>query len=320
MIPVRRFLCTAVSFAVLAPNANGQTAKRPYSFEDVVTLVQAGVTPGRIISRIKPACITFQLTSGNVARLRAEGADDLLLKDLRGVCYRRPAEEADESTVRRDVPPRIITKHDTARIVVVKHDTVRSVIVQHDTVRSVAEPIAYVDINLRVDRSLDLRGSQQCEYRYDYGAFVVHNRVPQSCWTNWQTWLGDARIESESAAMAGEGWYNWGIAFGRNAAGTDYYTYSISSQGQFSLQHYADGKWTTLIEWQSSSAIRNQTGATNRLAVEIRGPSLALFINGVKVATYSTSAPVQGKIGVGTFGSNGEATVRFDNIRALELK
>ncbi|HEV7587345.1 MAG TPA: hypothetical protein VGO40_04370 [Longimicrobium sp.] len=63
---------------------------QPYSRDDVLVLVQGGVTAQRAVALIGSDCISFRLDSGTLQALAAAGADRESLSVLRSVCYAPP--------------------------------------------------------------------------------------------------------------------------------------------------------------------------------------------------------------------------------------
>jgi hypothetical protein len=86
--------------------------------------------------------------------------------------------------------------------------------------------------------------------------------------------------------------------------------------GHFWLGRYDDDQYTTLVDWQSTPALRRGTD-TNHLELSCVGPTIGLIVNGAEVASVSDTTYAEGRmsLGVGTAsGAPATADGRFDNL------
>jgi hypothetical protein len=60
---------------------------KPYSLDQVVTLLRGGISPSYILEQIRPNCILFRVDDNAVRVLRESGADDAFVSSLRQTCY-----------------------------------------------------------------------------------------------------------------------------------------------------------------------------------------------------------------------------------------
>jgi hypothetical protein len=88
-------LCLGLAFAP----ADAEAQARPYTFDQVLTMVEGGLSTEFVIGEIRTACIDFRVDQEAATQLRSAGARDDLIAALRSVCH-RPA-----STPIRTVSP-----------------------------------------------------------------------------------------------------------------------------------------------------------------------------------------------------------------------
>jgi hypothetical protein len=109
------------------------------------------------------------------------------------------------------------------------------------------------------------------------------------------------------------------LDFRRQADGRHYSFVVDPNDGTFLLERGVPSERKPLVPWTRSAAIQ-RGAATNRLAVEARGPVIALSINDSEVARLKDDALAEGTIafGVGSY-ANGPAEGRFDNLLVQPL-
>jgi hypothetical protein len=93
----------------------------------------------------------------------------------------------------------------------------------------------------------------------------------------------------------------------------EFYAFSISNTGYFSVQLFRNGVWTPLIDWTTTSTIR--PGDVNRLAVVAEGAHFVFFVNDQYVAEVDDDRLSSGMVGVAVdlFDPGDEAVFEFDN-------
>jgi hypothetical protein len=108
-----------------------------------------------------------------------------------------------------------------------------------------------------------------------------------------------------------------GLFFLRNKP-NDFYRFLIDADGRFRLEWQQVGASQPLIDWSASDALRRGPGLVNRLAVRRVGEELALFANGVQLATYTLppGSTLEGRIGVALDAPAGQrdGAALFDNL------
>jgi len=326
--------------------ASGAAAQesKPYNLDDVMTLVQAGVSSTRILSTVKTACISFKMTQSVSDRLRSEGANDALVEGLRSACFRsasdsKESDSRDVRPVKRVTPPepRIIRKTDTVHVR--KVDTVfvpRPVTPTPPPPPAVVPVTPYtppvtggatlVDWDFRSSQPLTSGRFGKCQYAYGSGGYTVavaENGGP--CYDGSSTELEpNVRISTVATPVGGNGGYTYGVRFGVSDDSTiGYYALEISALGHYELSRYRNRKWEVLFPWSPGTGINASTaGLANNIVVEIRGSQLTFIINGIQQRTFTADAPVRGRAGFGIFGYGDDPpwpSVTFANFRETSL-
>ncbi len=106
----------------------------------------------------------------------------------------------------------------------------------------------------------------------------------------------------------------YGVACREQDGSGDGYYLRISGDGYYSIAKAAGGEFTALVEWAESSAIK-QGNATNHIRAMCNSATLALFVNGQRVATVVDSTFASGDIALtATTYEEGMTEVHFDNL------
>ncbi|RPI32644.1 MAG: hypothetical protein EHM70_08420 [Chloroflexota bacterium] len=108
---------------------------------------------------------------------------------------------------------------------------------------------------------------------------------------------------------------DYGVVFHLQAINDvfSYYAFTLDSEGMYSFQMSYGGEWTTILDWQTSPAIRRYE--TNRIAVIAEGGHYNFFINDQFVAEADDPNLGHGTNGivVGMYETGVEAVFEFDN-------
>ncbi|MFM8319712.1 MAG: hypothetical protein ACKOC5_02270 [Chloroflexota bacterium] len=129
----------------------------------------------------------------------------------------------------------------------------------------------------------------------------------------------DARIEVDAYKVGGDRNNRFGIIC-RAASPTTFYTLVISSDGYYGIG-IIDGPDYRLIGMdalQPTDAI-NQGSALNHIRADCVGKTLALYVNGVKLAEVTDDRLANGDVGLiaGTYDVPG-VDIRFDNFSVAQ--
>jgi hypothetical protein len=122
--------------------------------------------------------------------------------------------------------------------------------------------------------------------------------------------VSDYRVEVDAHIVQGSDG-GTGILFGATADG--YYDFEIS-EGLFGLWRYDDnsGNWTTLIDWTQSSAVLPYD-QVNRLAVDRKGASMTVYVNGQMLGTVNDGTYTGTAVGMEVYSYGHYVDGRFDN-------
>jgi hypothetical protein len=101
----------------------------------------------------------------------------------------------------------------------------------------------------------------------------------------------------------------------------NFYLFSISSDGYYSLFAQIEDEWGDIVKWNVSDVIETGDGSRNTLGLLVEGNTYTLLINDYLIATVTDDALTEGAIGMAA-GSFSEAPVEvaFDNYRLWVLE
>ena len=57
----------------------------------------------------------------------------------------------------------------------------------------------------------------------------------------------------------------------------------VNKEGYHTLSLNQDGKWTPLLDWKQDPAVKVGYGPTNRMAVEVQGRTIRVYVNDKQV-------------------------------------
>lgn len=154
------------------------------------------------------------------------------------------------------------------------------------------------------------------------GAYVM--RLELANFDSYGLYLGGSDVRDFDMAVdatqtAGPADGEFGIRF-RQSAPDDHLMFSISPSGYYRLLKVEDKTYTSLVPWTRHEGINIGPGVANRLRVVAEGPSIAGYINGEQVLTFTDDEQQAGQLTLGlvTFDSGGLA-VSFDNLEGFAL-
>jgi zinc-ribbon domain len=156
-------------------------------------------------------------------------------------------------------------------------------------------------------------------YKFVDGAYSVSAKKPNLIvWQKIKGDYGNAAISLDTT-IDGPGESAAGLLF-HYQDDKNFYLFTVTGDGRYSLDMYKDDNLTTLIEWTESSAI-NKVGELNSLRVETVGDSIRLYANDKLLDEISDGTFKRGKaaIAINTF-DDPKLTVTFDNLVIRSLK
>ncbi len=100
----------------------------------------------------------------------------------------------------------------------------------------------------------------------------------------------------------------------------NFYWFATSPAGTYAAFRLVKNRWSTLIPWTASDAVKKGTGAVNLLRVQTKGNVSTLFINDKQVSKLKGVPPKNGQlvgVGVEQFSADA-ATEAFDDFTTAE--
>jgi hypothetical protein len=160
-------------------------------------------------------------------------------------------------------------------------------------------------------------GDADGQWGYKRGVYRIAVDVPDlAIWANRRQsdeWA-DAVVEIEAYRTSGPIDNQYGVIV-RYRDNGNFYLFSVSSDGLYSVQMLRNDQWIDLQPWTISEAVRQESGV-NVLRVECQGSLMRFFINDQYVAEVEDSTFASGSMALlaGSFAEGG-VVVHFDSIR-----
>lgn len=197
-----------------------------------------------------------------------------------------------------------------------------------EIVSSAAPTAASADTGaVLLEDSFDSAGSSEfssgetdsASYKFAGGAYEITITKPKMlAWAPTRLQYGDTATSVE-ATIAGTKLTAAGLLF-HFQDDKNFYIFTVSSDGRYSLDLYKDDTPTALIDWTEAPAIK-PAGEVNALRVETAGGKIRLYVNDQLLDEVSDSTFTRGKTAlvVDSF-QDGGVTVKFDNLAIRDLK
>jgi hypothetical protein len=128
-----------------------------------------------------------------------------------------------------------------------------------------------------------------CMARPDARGVRIENRRPDAgCAIAYPLYFasGDIRLELTVAALSGDAPGVVALAFGKDTVSGDQYSFAITTDSHVELGETIRGRFRQLRYQKRVAIIQDQQRSENRLAVEIRGRTIDLYVNDDRVLTY----------------------------------
>jgi Zn-dependent metalloprotease len=125
----------------------------------------------------------------------------------------------------------------------------------------------------------------------------------------------------QTAGTPGNSMGIWFRANSANIGTGNGYGFWIGANGYYALFKYIGGSTSTLISWNTSSAINTGLGAWNVLKVVALGSKISIYANGTLLNTVTDSSYLSGYVGAGAFDQSVApfSVVEFD-VATLDTK
>ena len=151
---------------------------------------------------------------------------------------------------------------------------------------------------------------------YEGGAyFVISLGGSATMWGVANRSFDDLIVEVDASQVAGPASNDndYGVVCREQGNGDGYYLL-ISGDGYYAIIEAAGGDFEPLVNWTQSDVVR-QGNATNHIRAICDGSSLALLVNGQRLATAEDSTFASGDIALTATSYEDESTeVHFDNL------
>lgn len=171
--------------------------------------------------------------------------------------------------------------------------------------------VIYSD-DLRTVQNWPVNPAPPCPSWYGQGGLIIENASAEFCGLrlNQPNLFGSldesARIEISVRRLKGAPAGGYGLVFAapQNFPSLDhvFYAFMVTGVGSYQLFRYSNG-WYKLLNpdvkaWPQDEVIRQGQDVINRLAVEVRGDTIAYYINGRYLGRYTASDPLRGYSGL----------------------
>lgn len=131
-------------------------------------------------------------------------------------------------------------------------------------------------------------------------------------------WVNAQQISGPSNDNTGYG-VMCRVSFDFNTGELYGYWFGIGADGTYSIHKWAGNSVIPLIDWESSSAIREGNGRVNEIRAVCNGSTLQLYVNGMLLAETSDSSIRSGDFGLGGVSFESDAAeFRFDDFEVFQ--
>lgn len=132
------------------------------------------------------------------------------------------------------------------------------------------------------NRGWGVRDDAQAYMRVENGVYRFKHLRASDSWTSYLKVpqlkrSDDFTYEVTVDHLSGVDDYGYGLLWGDESKPSDY-VFEISPNGYYKLSRFDNGKWSTLIDWKSSSYIKKYN-SKNRLKMVKEGKRLKLYVN-----------------------------------------
>jgi len=165
--------------------------------------------------------------------------------------------------------------------------------------------------DFRGEKNWPQGNSDTCATCYAASGYAVRNiSKGEECAVTPQIsiFLGaNERLEVTKRLQGGKTDGDYGLKIGWQSAESKaqetFYTFGITADGSYQLFHYQRKDWKKMVDPAkqqnpTDAAIKTGYGVDNRLAVEIRGKSISLYVNDKLLRRLDVPGVVQGRFGL----------------------
>ena len=154
-----------------------------------------------------------------------------------------------------------------------------------------------------------------CESGEDY---MLHKEATTR-YSYYDVEYDDAVIDATGYLNRGEGKYEYGVVFRANADGTEYYVFTVTNDGKYNVSLYRDDKYTDLIPYTESAAVRTDSDDWNTFRVVMRGDQFDFYLNDEFLDSATDDSIDSGVVGFFFYNASPDVEVGFDEPHHLDL-
>jgi hypothetical protein len=155
----------------------------------------------------------------------------------------------------------------------------------------------------------------EVEIAYADGGLSIEVKViDRVAWSVAGQKVRDGVVSVDATPIGGPDDNAFGLVI-RHVDDRSFYRFEISSDGYFAVQVPTGSLgWEPLVDWTESPAF-HRGRETNRLKVELQGPTMVFFVNDVELTRVEDNRFKEGEVGViaGTFYVEPGTHILFDN-------
>ncbi len=150
------------------------------------------------------------------------------------------------------------------------------------------------------------------------GEYTVLNKVNSSRWVYYTDSYDDIVLEADGHAVSGPPFIEYGVIFRVSDDGKNFYGFTLTRDGRFTLFKYQDPDFSDLITYTSDPAVKKET-ATNHFKVVAQGNQIAIYVNDTFLNTISDTSFSSGSVGFFINNSAANAKAAFSNLSVSQI-
>lgn len=150
------------------------------------------------------------------------------------------------------------------------------------------------------------------QYGCDFGEYYMLHKQATTRYTFYDVEYTDAVIEVTGYVTKGTGKYEYGLVFRANTDGSLYYVFTVTNDGKYNVSLYKDEKYTDLIPYTASSAVKTDPIDDNNFKVVMRGARFDFYLNDQYLDSVINTAIAGGVTGLFFYNDEPDVEVGFD--------
>lgn len=155
------------------------------------------------------------------------------------------------------------------------------------------------------------------EYGCDFGEYYMRHKEATTRYTFYDVPYDDGILEANGYVNSGAGKYEYGLVFRANTEGTLYYVFTVTNDGKYNVSLYKNEKYTDLIPYTASSAVRTGGFDENHFKVVMRGAQFDFYLNDQYLDSVINTSISSGVAGLFFYNAEPDVEVAFDQFSVL---